>query len=276
MALINCPECGHQMSDTVKKCPNCGYKVKNSSKTKGFLSRINIPKFGWLIVIIGLFLVGISMPTMSNFAIRYIDPYYEEFYFGCILFLVGIFAMFYGCRILRRTFRYSMPVFYCLATISIIILIGYMSVMGFDHWKPSFKSNQVEQTNNETSILEKPALEFIGTYIYNQPDNSGRAEKLIIILNEDETAVAKATVRGEEKNYYGSWSRYTGNNIKLTFSDAYFTWNGRTTSLLDAWIDWGEAINVDGSVIRDGYLYANYDMAKAKNPEHRVKLEKTK
>lgn len=276
MALINCPECGHQMSDTANKCPNCGYKVKNSSITKGFVSRINNPILGWLIVIIGLFLVGISMPTMSNFAIRYIDPYYEEFYYGCILFLVGIFAMYYGFKILRKSFRYSMPVFYCVATISVLTLIGYMYAMGFDHWKPSFKSSQVEQPNNETSIAEEPVLDFIGTYVYNQPDNSGRAEKLTITLNDDETAVAKAIVKGEEKTYYGSWFKFNNGSIELKFRDAYFTWNGRTTSLLDAWIDWGEAIIVDGSVIRDGYLYSNLDMAEAKNPEHRVKLEKTK
>lgn len=28
MALINCPECGKEISDTVKKCPNCGVKIK--------------------------------------------------------------------------------------------------------------------------------------------------------------------------------------------------------------------------------------------------------
>lgn len=32
MALIKCPECGNEMSDTLKKCPHCGYKVKKTSK----------------------------------------------------------------------------------------------------------------------------------------------------------------------------------------------------------------------------------------------------
>lgn len=32
MALINCPECNKEISDSVKKCPNCGYKIK---KQKG-------------------------------------------------------------------------------------------------------------------------------------------------------------------------------------------------------------------------------------------------
>ena len=35
MALMNCPECGKEISDTVKKCPNCGFKiVKNVDKKK--------------------------------------------------------------------------------------------------------------------------------------------------------------------------------------------------------------------------------------------------
>lgn len=34
MALINCPECGNQVSDTAKRCPNCGRPMNpvNSSK----------------------------------------------------------------------------------------------------------------------------------------------------------------------------------------------------------------------------------------------------
>lgn len=28
MALINCPECGKEISDQIKKCPNCGYPIK--------------------------------------------------------------------------------------------------------------------------------------------------------------------------------------------------------------------------------------------------------
>ena len=31
MALITCPECGHEVSDTAETCPNCGYKLKNST-----------------------------------------------------------------------------------------------------------------------------------------------------------------------------------------------------------------------------------------------------
>lgn len=34
MALINCPECGKQISDTASKCPDCGYKMPHPEKIK--------------------------------------------------------------------------------------------------------------------------------------------------------------------------------------------------------------------------------------------------
>jgi len=204
-----------------------------------------------------------------------IDPISSEFYMGCAMFLCGLIVLLIGCKKLKNHFHQSMLLFWGLTAISVVSLIIFFLSAGFYHWEPDNQTEQTVSENTDSQVLNKDEENYLGTYIYNQPDNSGRAEKLVIILNNDETAVAKATKRGEEKTYYGSWSRYE-DNIRLSFTDAYFTWNGRTTSLLDAWIDWGEAINVDGAVIRDGYLYANSDMAKAKNPENRVKLEKTK
>lgn len=32
MALINCPECGNEISDTANKCPHCGYACKSILK----------------------------------------------------------------------------------------------------------------------------------------------------------------------------------------------------------------------------------------------------
>ena len=32
MALIKCPECNREISDTADLCPHCGYKIKNKSK----------------------------------------------------------------------------------------------------------------------------------------------------------------------------------------------------------------------------------------------------
>ncbi|MBO4997062.1 MAG: hypothetical protein J6D02_03580 [Lachnospira sp.] len=51
MALINCPECQKEISDTVKKCPKCGYKFK---KKKG--NKIIIP----IIVVIVLIVIAVG------------------------------------------------------------------------------------------------------------------------------------------------------------------------------------------------------------------------
>lgn len=37
MALVNCPECGKEISDTNNKCPFCGYTLKKDTKRKAFL-----------------------------------------------------------------------------------------------------------------------------------------------------------------------------------------------------------------------------------------------
>lgn len=34
MALIKCPECDNEFSDTVNKCPKCGFKISKNKKTK--------------------------------------------------------------------------------------------------------------------------------------------------------------------------------------------------------------------------------------------------
>lgn len=31
MAMINCPECGQEISDKADKCPNCGNPIKKQS-----------------------------------------------------------------------------------------------------------------------------------------------------------------------------------------------------------------------------------------------------
>lgn len=50
MALINCPECGQQMSDTLKNCPHCGYKLPRAGKEN---SR-NLKTLGYSLIILGL------------------------------------------------------------------------------------------------------------------------------------------------------------------------------------------------------------------------------
>ena len=54
MALINCPECGKEISDEAKSCPNCGKPLKVKREIK-----INKKKLGIVIGIIVVLTIGI-------------------------------------------------------------------------------------------------------------------------------------------------------------------------------------------------------------------------
>jgi len=74
MALINCPECQREISDTAETCPNCGYPLakKESSKIKSTplgekrtYPALGIPLIFFSIV---LLLFGLVMlPTLFGF-----------------------------------------------------------------------------------------------------------------------------------------------------------------------------------------------------------------
>jgi predicted nucleic acid-binding Zn ribbon protein len=58
MAIIACPECGHQVSTTAKACPGCGHAVANTLKSK---------QKGWAILLILVFaLVVVAVVSGDN------------------------------------------------------------------------------------------------------------------------------------------------------------------------------------------------------------------
>ena len=60
MALIKCPECGKEISDTAKNCPNCGYTIHNK---KSFLHFLNNGTNCIISIVINIVLsiIGIAM-----------------------------------------------------------------------------------------------------------------------------------------------------------------------------------------------------------------------
>jgi uncharacterized membrane protein YiaA len=53
MALIKCPDCGKEMSDTAQKCINCGRTLKNQSTIGVFIISLLVPFLGIIIYLIG-------------------------------------------------------------------------------------------------------------------------------------------------------------------------------------------------------------------------------
>jgi len=43
MALVNCPECNHKVSDKAKSCPECGACEKSGWSEDQFLDGLNLP-----------------------------------------------------------------------------------------------------------------------------------------------------------------------------------------------------------------------------------------
>ena len=77
MALISCPECGKQISETTPSCPHCGYALSSApaqpqasspAPTKIGETKSNIPA-GIICVVIGLFFSIICIPFIGVFGL---------------------------------------------------------------------------------------------------------------------------------------------------------------------------------------------------------------
>lgn len=72
MAIINCPECSKEISDTAKSCPHCGFRIKASGSgcAKYFL-------FGFLALFV-FYLLGSNSPNLeNNMALAVCEKYIE-------------------------------------------------------------------------------------------------------------------------------------------------------------------------------------------------------
>ena len=57
MALINCPECGNEVSDTAKKCIHCGYQLKQSRFNKKKAVLISISAIVFVVLFVSIILL---------------------------------------------------------------------------------------------------------------------------------------------------------------------------------------------------------------------------
>ena len=270
MALINCPECGNQMSDTAKKCPHCGYKQKKTLK-------LSPKNFYIASIVVAIILLIWALLLILNF--NFSDPIrYEksEVRSGCYITLFTIICLaFIGTRY-KKIFPHSLRTVIIISIIDLGLIGLSFAILGCESWEQmrarlgyeSYLSSSDENFNSANPTT----IDYIGTYEYIQPRNREERSKLTITINDDKTAVALSEGRNE-KTFYGSWTEYNG-QIQLTFTDTnVHTFNGTYADLL-VFTDWADQIDISRGVIYDGYLYENSSFADAKNPDHRVKLEK--
>lgn len=75
MALIKCPECKKEISDTVKKCPNCGFSLRENKFMKFFNKnkRICIIGGGIFALIILITIIINAFPSDSKKMVKYLE-----------------------------------------------------------------------------------------------------------------------------------------------------------------------------------------------------------
>ena len=60
MALINCPECNQEVSDSANSCPKCGYPLKESTLKKVESSiKENKKSYKKILIIVGIVIVAV-------------------------------------------------------------------------------------------------------------------------------------------------------------------------------------------------------------------------
>lgn len=87
MALIRCPECGKEISDTVKCCPVCGYSLK--PKRTGNKLMLVIP------ILLGLFSMAWGYASVDIAINGYLGIWNNtrEFIYGIMILLAGVMLL---------------------------------------------------------------------------------------------------------------------------------------------------------------------------------------
>lgn len=70
MALIQCPECGKEISDKAKNCPNCGYVLphfRKNEKLKRYTKIVGICVISFLVLFLAFLLIKMNIKEHSPF-----------------------------------------------------------------------------------------------------------------------------------------------------------------------------------------------------------------
>ena len=290
MALIKCPDCGKEFSDSAKQCPNCGYKNKVERKINYSLIKreINYSLIGGgLLIMLGLFQSLVVIPN-NNLGI-----YYEPVTY-IFLLILGIVLIIAGGILISKKYEKAKKITYIAAGVILVIdiivtIIGYHNAFVWEEYRAQRNSESSAQTENISGSENSAQAEeryvspstkdfYFGTWEYTQPNNQDGISSVKLVVNPDKTVQALLDVKGKEITIYGSWD-WLGERIWMQFNDTEEHINGLLyidhLRIFKGYNDYfgikyGQIKNEDGIT----YLYEDSSDAKARNPNKRVELKK--
>ena len=110
MALIKCPECGKEISDTAKNCIHCGYALKeeNNAETPQTVVHIEAPKKGkssknFLVIGITLNLCCLLFTTLSTIgSSKAVNPFRDNKIMLIISIVAAVISLVYSLVLLAK------------------------------------------------------------------------------------------------------------------------------------------------------------------------------
>ena len=288
MALIQCPDCGKEFSDSSKQCPNCGYRLKRQNTLSD-----NKTKQG---LIIGL--IGVSLLILSFIFYRlsyeqwYFRFVYNDFQFQLASMFAVICIILIGWASVKLKERFHNALTYGIILcfifmVSIIIMISNCG--GVMSSNQAWAEDEAKWEQNQTQLEAKKASNpndiqyYYGTWEYKQPNNQDGVKSIKFIINDDETVQAIVNMNGKEITVYGSyyfWSRNNPPQLRMSFNDTEEKINGILyIDHLRIFKDYNDYFGIKYGYITNGsdghlYLYENGSQANAKNPNKRVEITK--
>lgn len=292
MALVKCPECGREISDTAKQCPHCGYTLKSNIETAkqvasvaGNALRNVFFKYGELVLPL-LFLVTGMTCLFVGYDEWYYDFHFNE-YCGLIvtsfqdfpfwLFLAGTIILpivtYALCNSARKKAEgkgasiISQPkivkksgllmFLIYLVGFSILSIIFYVDYADAKEKQQQYDPSKIVE-NNSTTTSSNSRVSDYGTYLFTMESGVDK-ENYKVVLNDDMTA---QLIYESGTVVYGSWNRTSvGPNPEFII---------RTPTLKNPYSKGRLSL-----YFRDGYVYFNYDQVRAKDPTNRTPYTKT-
>ena len=218
MALINCPDCGKDVSDQAAACPNCGYPIKSPEKSAGAeqsaageaRKKSGCLK-GFLAVLLTACLIGVGLflekdpPRISDLApvgeIQ-ISPSREEEYVA---------------RMGREKYEAEMEKVRRIPRLTAVQLIRF------------FEANEIaaeKQYKNQKvvviGVVADISKSLLGTPKITLPANNGKQKTLVVALKRGEEDRAAGAAKGDRVTLKGLVTRSITGKVGLkngTFFD---------------------------------------------------------